>query len=319
MMWQQFLRAARLMVEDAARIWRRPTRTEARVAAAATTPREYRPLQRVRLTDGVAHTLFEEYAEHREQARGEEETGWVLLGRREPDEALVLATLPAGAEYDAGVGHVRFNSSGQVLGSRIVRQQDRRLTIVGVVHTHPGSLRHPSDGDFRGDSQWVENLRGAEGVFGIGTADAPAEDHGGAAWQPKLHVHCHGKLRFSWYVLGKGEDRYRPIPVEMTLGPDLARCLHPLWPALEAHADRIDRLFRQQANLTFEVVEGPTPALVLNIPLARAGDALRVVVRAKEVRYLVRLDGELLAVDQSDDLVDRGVYALLAELAAGKD
>ena len=74
-----------------------------------------------------------------------------------------------------------------------------------------------------------------------------------------------------------------------------------------------------RSNLTFEVVEGPTPALVLNIPLARAGDALRVVVRAKEVRYLVRLDGELLAVDQSDDLVDRGVYALLAELAAGKD
>ena len=75
----------------------------------------YGPLRRVLLTDGVAHTLFEEYAAHRGEARGEEETGWVLLGLREADEAVVLATLPAGAEADAGVAHVRFNSDAQAL------------------------------------------------------------------------------------------------------------------------------------------------------------------------------------------------------------
>ena len=132
----------------------------------------YANLQRVLLTDGVGRTLFEEYAGHRRE-RGEDETGWVLLGLRDAKEAVVLATLPAGALADSGSAHVRFNSEAQALASRVVRQADRRLSIVGVVHTHPGSLRHPSDGDYRGDREWVANLRGREGVFGIGTADAP--------------------------------------------------------------------------------------------------------------------------------------------------
>src|SRR5207244_3069537 len=96
------------------------------------------------LTDGVGRTLFEEYAAHRTEARGEEETGWLLLGLREARQAVVLATLPAGTQREASASHVRFNTNGQAMGSRIVRQMDRRLTIVGLVHTHPGSLRHPS-------------------------------------------------------------------------------------------------------------------------------------------------------------------------------
>src|SRR5262245_32627439 len=120
----------------------------------------YDPLRRVLLTDGVGRTLFEEFAAHRAETRGDEETGWLLLGLREADQALVLATLPAGTQRDAGVAHVRFNSVAQAVGSRIVRQTDRRLSILGVVHTHPGSLRHPSDGDYEGDRVWVGQLRG---------------------------------------------------------------------------------------------------------------------------------------------------------------
>src|SRR5438105_1121077 len=130
----------------------------------------YHPLERVILSDGVNRTLFEEYAAHRRNEQGDRETGWLLLGLRREDEAIVLATLPAGARSDAGVSHVRFNSAAQALGSRIVRQKDRGLVALGVVHTHPGSLRHPSDGDYQGDCQWVSCLRGQEGVFGIGTA-----------------------------------------------------------------------------------------------------------------------------------------------------
>ncbi len=160
--------------------------TEPAPAAAIT----YGPLERVLLTDGVGRTLFEEFAAHRAEARGDEETGWVLLGLREAREAVVLATLPAGALRDASVAHVRFNSNAQALASRIVRQTDRRLTILGVVHTHPGSLRHPSDGDLRGDGQWVANLRGREGVFGIGTADGPETAGDLFAHQPRPHVQC---------------------------------------------------------------------------------------------------------------------------------
>src|SRR5713226_8964445 len=239
----------------------------------------YQPLERVLLTDGVGRTLFDEYAAHQASLRGGEETGWVLLGLREQEEAIVLATLPAGSARDAGAGHVQFNSWGQVLASRIVRQADRRLTILGVVHTHPGSLRHPSDGDYRGDSIWVGQLRGGEGIFGIGTADNPQHNGLALAVQPRPNVQCLGKLRLSWYSLANGDRNYRPLPAGYTLGPDLARPLHSVWAVIEAHADRLDRLCRQQAGVTFEVVAGKQgPALAAMIPLAEKGNAIRVLL-----------------------------------------
>ena len=128
----------------------------------------------------------------------------MLLGVRDVREATVLATLPAGAGRDAGGAHVRFNSSGQALASRIVRQWDKRLTILGVVHTHPGRMRHPSDGDYRGDVQWVGRLRGREGIFGIGTADVFHSTNGNGtltAHQPQRHIQEMGELCLSWYAL----------------------------------------------------------------------------------------------------------------------
>jgi proteasome lid subunit RPN8/RPN11 len=285
--------------------------------------REYQALERVVLTDGVGRTLFEEYAAHRAGDDGEEETGWILLGLRERREAVVLATLPAGTQRDASATHVRFNSGGQVIGSLIVRQQDRRLTMLGVVHTHPGSLRHPSEGDYRGDREWVQALslrrflRGKEGIFGIGTADAHCSAGTIVAEQPSAHVQCLGELRFSWYALGHGDPGYRPLPVTLTLGPDLARPLHEVWVAIEAHAERLERLYRQQAGVTFGVVpEEKGSWLAVNVPVAGAATAIRVLLRPKETQYFLLRNGEMLAVDCPEDRVDRGVYLLLAELAA---
>jgi hypothetical protein len=275
------------------------------------------PLERIRLTDGVGRTLFEQYRAHRGSAdRGEHETGWLLLGLRQPREAVALATLPAGAMSDAGVAHVRFNSLAQAVGGRIVRQGDRRLTILGVVHTHPGSLRHPSDGDLRGDRAWVGRLRGGEGVFGIGTSDAAALEASLFAVQPRPNVQCFGELRFSWYSLRQGESSYRPLPVEWTLGPDLARGLYPAWPALEHHAERLERLLQQQARARVDVVTaGGAARLLVTIPLAEKGQSVRVLLSEKEVRYLVEREGELFTADLDDPLIDRGVYRLMAELA----
>jgi hypothetical protein len=283
----------------------------------STTSPTYRNLRRLRLTDGVARTLFDEYAAHRTAARGEEETGWILLGLRNADEAVVLATLPAGAERDASEAHIQFNSSAQALGSRIVRQTDRRLTILGVVHTHPGSLRHPSDADLRGDAEWVKNLRGAEGIFGIGTADADPGPDPLFAHQPKPNVQCLGSLRLSWYSLKFGAPAYRPLTVEWTIGPDLARPLHSIWSTIESHADRLDRLARQQVGLRFEVLsENGASKLAATIPLAEAGDAVRIVLRDQEVRYFLAREGLLFAAQQDEPRVDCGVYLLLADLAA---
>lgn len=280
-------------------------------------PAHYGRLTRVVLTDEVARTLFDEYAAHRAGQRGEEETGWVLLGLRETDEAVVLATLPAGAESNAGVAHVRFNCHAQAMGSRMVRQTDKRLTILGVVHTHPGTLRHPSDGDYRGDSAWVGQLRGRDGIFAIGTADEKATNGTLFARQPKPHWQCLGDMCLSWYALAAGAPAYRALPYALTLGPDLARPLHAVWSEIEAHADELDRLYRQQAGVTFEVTAGRHgPALAVHVPLAEPGGAVRVLVEGKEVFYYLQRGGEVLAADFHDDRLDRGVYLMLAELAA---
>jgi len=278
-------------------------------------PLVYEPLRRLVLTDEVNRTLFAEFAEHRRGERGAEEIGWMLLGIQNADEAIVLATLPAGADRDAGGSHVWFNQTAQACASRVVRQNIKQLKPLGVVHTHPGSLRHPSDGDFRGDIAWVAQLRGKEGVFGIGTADAGKHGPGVVAWQPAANAQCLGDLCFSWYSLRSGDRNYRPLPIDVTIGPDLALPLRAVWGELENHAERLDRLARQLSRVTFDVIEGKAkPALVLNVALAEPGTTIRVVMEGKEVRYLLlRADGAL-AADFHDDRVDRGVFVMLAEL-----
>lgn len=314
-MWQALVSSAGRLLDDFNRSMSR-RRVPSTASRRTSAPLSYHRLARVILADQVARTLFDEYAAHRRGNRREEETGWILLGLREENEVVVLATLPAGAESNAGVAHVHFNSNAQALGSRVVRQTDRRLTIVGVVHTHPGSMRHPSDGDYRGDSEWVARLRGGDGVFGIGTVDAAAPVEALYARQPRPHVQCLDDLSFCWYALAAGDVDYRPLPYRLTLGPDLARPLHAVWPEIEAHAEALDRLFRQQTGITFAVVNGThRPALAVRVPLAEPGDGIRVIMEGKEVSYYVLRGGQTLAADLPESRIDRGVYLALAELA----
>ncbi|OAI40924.1 hypothetical protein AYO40_04075 [Planctomycetaceae bacterium SCGC AG-212-D15] len=317
-MLQTLVSSAGRLLGDLGRSWIRE-RFPLRGVRTATPPAssKYRPLRRLTLTDEVSRTLFEEYSAHRNSRRGDDETGWVLLGHREVDEAVVLATLPAGARCSSGVAHVQFNSSAQALGSCIVRQHDRRLRTLGVVHTHPGSLRHPSDGDFRGDCQWVRQLAGGEGVFGIGTVDARGRGDGLFARQPRPHVQALGPLTFCWYALGPSDPDYRPLPYTITLGPDLARPLHPLWSSVEGYAEQLERLYRQLAGVTFEVLRrSDGSALSVNIPLAEPDQSLRVLLEGSTLQYYLLREGDVIAVDPGESRIDRAVYLLLAELAA---
>jgi proteasome lid subunit RPN8/RPN11 len=277
----------------------------------------YESLKKVILPDQVSRTLFQEYTEHRASERREEETGWELLGLREADHAVVLATLPAGARRDAGVAHVRFNTDAQALAVRILRQMDKRLMMLGVVHTHPGSLRHPSDGDYQGDSAWVGRLRGGQGIFGIGTSDGPNNADGSVAHQPRSHVQTLGRLVFSWYVLGQGDRKYRPLPVQLTLGPDLALPLHAIWPLIEEYAEPLNRLCRQLASYSFSVVPGRSgSALAVMFKLAEPGETLRVVLDDGMAAYYLQRGSEFMAVDAPAPELDRACYLILAELAA---
>lgn len=309
------LRRLRAATIEAARRIVTAIRPSIAAVTAPTPPLE--PLERLRLTDGVARLLFDEYAAHRTGDRGDEETGWALMGYRVGDTATVVATLPAGADRDAGAAHVRFDPDAQAVASRIVRQDDKRLALLGIAHTHPGSLRRPSEGDLRGDRQWVKQLRGGEGVFGIGTADAKPEPQPGVLWQPKPHRQCLGGLSWCWYSLADGDIGYRPLSVEVTLGADRAEELRPVWPVIEAHAGRLDGLARQLAHVRFAVTRGSRgPALSVTVPRPGRDEAIRVVLDGKDVRYFLERGAELLAADLPEPRVDQGVYLLLAECAA---
>ena len=275
------------------------------------------PLRRVLLTDEVSRTLFGEYAAHRKTARGSEEIGWDLIGVRQGDAAIVLATLPAGEARDSSSGHVLFNRAAQGFACRVLRQGSRKLTMLGVAHTHPGSLRHPSTHDYRGDIEWVANLRGGEGVFGIGTADAKPNPAAGISWQPAPNVQCLGELCLSWYGLAKRDRNYRSLPVELTIGPDLATELRPVWDELEAHAERLDRLSRQLSGLRFEVAPGhQKSALTLTVPMLDDGRAICVEMEGKDVRYRLTAKDGVMVADLREDRVDVGVFLILSELAA---
>ncbi len=270
-------------------------------------------LERIVLTDGVARTLFEDFAEHRRSARGDEEIGWVLMGLRQGTEAVALAALPAGAERDAGAAHVQFNSEAQALASRIIRQSDKRLAIIGVVHTHPGSMRSPSSGDLHGDSQWVANLRGGEGVFAIGTADARTQGRIDAS-----NIQAYGDLCFSWCALGKGDARYRSLPVQVAIGNDLASPLRPVWNVIESHAEPLNKLSRLFAKVEYEAAKiADAPTLVVKIALAEPRQQIHLLLSDTGARYYWSVDKELIAVGADEGQLDRAVFLILAELAKG--
>jgi proteasome lid subunit RPN8/RPN11 len=281
---------------------------------------DYLPLAELVLTDGVSRTLFRQYEEHRREARGREETGWVLLGHRLENRAIALAALPAGAEREAGVAHVRFNTLAQAVASRILRQEDRQLGILGVVHTHPGSLRHPSDGDFEGDSAWVRLLPGQEGVFGIGTADGrlwldgETEDYG---IQPAAGCQCYRGLRFDWYALASGEADYRSLPVRLTNGPDRAEPLQTVWPTVEQHAAGLDRLARVLKGVRFEVT--PEGTLEACVALDRNGDQARVALKGQKARYLLIRGEDCMASEDAEANVDRGFLEVLLQWVSDSD
>jgi hypothetical protein len=58
------------------------------------------------------------------------------------------------------------------------------------------------------------------------------------------------------------------------------------------------------------------PALAVHVPLAEPQQTLRVLLEGKQVAYYLLKDGELLMADSQEERIARGVYLLLAELAA---
>ncbi|MEI7688166.1 MAG: Mov34/MPN/PAD-1 family protein [Planctomycetota bacterium] len=272
-------------------------------------PKAYRRLERIVLTEGVVGTLFDDFDRHRETARGEEEFGWVLLGVREETEAVVLAALPAGAQRHASLTHIQFHSNAQTVATRWLRQTDKRLAMLGVAHTHPGSMRHPSGGDYRGDIQFVARLRGREGVFAIGTADASFPE---TVTSSEPHRHGRGSLCMTWYALAEGDPQYRKIPIATIAGDDLARPLAGVWPTLDTHADGLERLCQQLNGGQFGVTAA---GLSFAVPLADDRRRLRVLLEGPQIRYYVEDEGNLLVVDPEAVTLEQGIYAILAELA----
>jgi hypothetical protein len=268
------------------------------------------PLQKVFLHDGVRNTLFREYQDHRQTPRGEEETGWLILGLRDEMTATILATLPAGAMRDAGESHVQFNTEAQAVAMRLLFPREKRLKLLGVVHTHPGTLRHPSRGDYQGDREWIKQLPGEQGLFGIGTVTDDSSS------ESPDHVQVQEGLRFDWYSLARSEHRYKPCPIEVVAGIDLAADLRPVWSLLEEHAVVLDRVARQLAKVRLMVISEPDPALGILIGLPDANQSLQVICQANHRQFIYEVNGAAFRPDLPADVpLEQAIYRFLQELA----
>ncbi len=261
----------------------------------------------VTVAEGVLRSLESGYHEHLEGPRRNEEMAWLLLGYANDDSLQIEAAVPAGESRDASAVHVRFDTSVQALATCILRSDDPRLVPLGVFHTHPGSLDHPSGGDFQGDSEWVRRIPGRRGVFGIGTCD-------GGPTLPGNHQTRVGNLCFSWYHLGVGDVSYRPISLVTKPGDDRARGLLPVWDSVQEHADPLLGLARQLATVRFQVanLEGQTH-LAVSIPVRGANAFLRLIFHSHKIWYYLDSNGEWLAVDTKETDPEIAVYRLLAE------
>jgi proteasome lid subunit RPN8/RPN11 len=269
-----------------------------------------KPLERVSIHEAVMATLFREFTEHRQSYRSEEETGWLILGLRDETSATVMATLPAGANRDAGEAHVQFNSEAQAVAMRLLFPRERRLKLLGVVHTHPGTLRHPSRGDFEGDRDWVTQLPGQQGIFGIGTVSPKGDE------QHLAHTQQQNGLRFDWYCLKREDRRYQPRAIEVIDGPDLAEDLRPIWPILESHAAELERIARQLAKVRFNVLATPEPALGVVIGLTELKHTLQVVITQNHRQFLYEVDGELFLPNLPAEMpLEPAIYRFLQEFA----
>ena len=279
-------------------------------------PRDLVPIKYMLISSGVGQTLVQGYRNHLHQERGDEETGWLLMGYREKKHAVVVAAVPSGEFREASSTHVKFNSQAQVVAGRLLRQLHDKLEVLGLFHTHPGRLRHPSSGDYQGDIQWVKKLPGKQGVFGIGTVDHESPIRGEFATKIAINTFSMTGMRFDWFSLASGDSNYVKVPIRWTLGEDLAKPLHVVWDAMETHAGEIEKVLAQQTKATCGITQGAAGhQLTLSIPLAGSSGKIIVFIFKDKVQYFFEKNEQLFAVDIQEDKVDRGVYLVLAELS----
>jgi hypothetical protein len=137
------------------------------------------------------------------------------------------------------------------------------------------------------------------------------------AHQPRPNVQTLDEMMLSWYALRSEDAAYRPLPVTLTLGPDLARPLHSVWHEIEEHALELERLYRQQVGVSFDALQSAEkPGLSIRIPVADPKGAIRVIIKDEICRYYFERNGDIYLVDCVEERVDRGVYLLLAEMAS---
>ena len=129
--------------------------------------------------------------------RGAGRPEWLLLGLRRGDEAVALASLPAGAgrrRTPAMSASTRPPRSSPAGSSARMRQ----LTLLGVVHTHPGACGIRAGGLPRGCGLGCEPPEARKASSGSDGGRRPGgrREWGGVGWQPAPNVQCLGGCAF---------------------------------------------------------------------------------------------------------------------------
>lgn len=293
------------------RLWRQSTEGSSQLPASAPvlpTLRVSSTIEEWHCTTGVLETLDQEYQEHQQSDRGDEELGWVLLGERIASRAIVQATLPAGANRQASATHIRFNATAQAVAVRLLFAQGHRLQLLGLVHTHPGQMRQPSSGDLQGDQQWILQLPGQQALFGIGTVKHSSR----IDLQSASANH-----RFDWYTLSTAMQQYQAVRLTIVEGQDVATILRRVWPILETHADAIERLSHLFKKLQLGLLNGAEPGIVIKIPLPAGQDYLQVILQNRSRKWIYSRDERLYQPTiNSDEPLEKAIFQFLTEWAS---
>jgi len=128
-------------------------------------PRDLVPIKYMLISSGVGQTLVQGYRNHLNQERGDEETGWLLMGYREKKHAVVVAAVPSGEFREASSTHVKFNSQAQVVAGRLLRQlhdkpEDCVIPLVATIKgTFNGLKNYPESKGYLVLVQLITNHR----------------------------------------------------------------------------------------------------------------------------------------------------------------
>jgi hypothetical protein len=215
----------------------------------------------VRVTAGVVDRLLADVADHLRGPHAHDETGWVPIGRVAAGVVSVEGLLSAGRRPFASPAAFEPDHA-HVLAALVLLQAREPADVVGLIHTHPGSMDWNSAVDQVADEGHVLALPGGIGVYPIVVRERRASG-------PVVRA----GVRVAWWGLRASRPAvYAPCRVEVVPGEDAGAWLGPHDDALAEAGEVVLELLERGVAVTLL----PAPAGAVDLMASSAGGEVLV-------------------------------------------